>query len=118
MSEAATVQDCERFHREMCEQLAAHDKRVDDFSTKLDRVVDAELSQAASLDRTQLHLEGAAKELEQAARTINAQSNCMNWMQGEISASRTAAHKENRKLISAVVAVLIVLAGLKAGGVF
>lgn len=115
-----TVHDCERFHREVCDKLVAHDRRVDEFSTKLDKVVDAEVRQAASLDRTQLHLEGAAKELEQAARTINAQSKCMDWMQGEISANRQATHKENWKLITVVCVVVGVLVaaltGLKAGG--
>ncbi len=118
MPEAVTVEDCERFHQRVCDQLAAHDKRVDAVSLQLKQIADAEVRQAKSLDRTQQHLEGAAKELEQAAKTINAQSKVQDWMQSEISATRDATHKENWKLIGALIIVLLVLAGLKAGGMF
>lgn len=109
MAEAVTVEDCERFHQRVCE-------RIDCVDAKLDRVVDAEVSQAASLGRTQQHLEGAAKELEQAARTINAQSQVQEWMQGEISKSRSAIHGENWKLVVTLCAALLIVAGLKVGG--
>lgn len=107
---AVTVDDCERFHRQVCD-------RIDGVDAKLDRVVDAEVRQAASLERTQQHLEGAAAELEQAARTINAQSKVQDWMQSEISKSRSAIHGENWKLIVTLCAALLIVAGLKAGGV-
>lgn len=106
---AVTVDDCERFHRQVCD-------RIDGVDAKLDRVVDAEIRQAASLERTQQHLEGAAAELEQAARTINAQSKVQEWMQSEISKSRSAIHGENWKLIAALCTTLLIVAGLKVGG--
>ena len=104
-----TVEDCQRFHREVCE-------RIDGVDAKLDRVVDAEVKQAASLERTQQHLEGAAKELEQAAKTINSTAQWQGWAQKEMTANRKAIGKENWKLIVALVAVLLALASLRAGG--
>lgn len=120
MAEAATVDDCQRFHQEVC-------KRIDGVDAKLDRVVDAEVRQAASLERTQTHLEGAAKELEQAARTINANSQWQAWAQGELTGHRTTSTEqvtetrlslsaENKRLITILGIIALGLAGLKAGG--
>lgn len=106
---AATVDDCERFHREVCE-------RIDGVGIKLDRVVDAELAQAQSLERTQKHLESASATLEQAAKTIQDHSEWRSWAQGEMSAHRRSVSKENWRLITVVCGVVLVLAGLKAGG--
>lgn len=110
MGDPVTVDVCERFHREVCE-------RIDGVDAKLDRIAEAELAQAASLERTQAHLEGAAKELEQAAKTINAQTKVQDWMQGEITATRATVSKENWRLIGVMVIVLIALLGLKASGI-
>lgn len=111
-----TKDECDRRHQTYCDQLAAHDKRVDAFDAKLDKVLDAELAQAKSLERTQEHLEAASATLEQAAKTINAQSKVQDWMQSEISKSRSAIHGENWKLIVTLCAALLIVAGLKAGG--
>jgi hypothetical protein len=111
----------------VCERIDAHDKRVDDLGAKLSAIAEAEVAQAASLERTQTYLESAARGLDQAARTINATSEWQAWAQqeitanrahssGEVTATRHSLTKENWRLITVICMVVAVLAGLKAGG--
>lgn len=111
--EPVTLEDCQRFHREVCDL-------IDGVDAKLDRVVDSELAQAKSLERTQAHLESASATLEQAAKNIQENSEWRSWAQGEMSAHRKAISKENWRLIYVITGVVVVLVaaltGLRMGG--
>jgi hypothetical protein len=136
--EPVTVEVCEKFHRDFCDKLAAHDVQAQRIEQRtiateqaVTKIIEAQVSLAAassahsealaeiseSQKRTQANNEQASNNLKLATEAILENSKWQTWAQSNLTAQQNYRVKENWRLIGIVALFVTVLLGLKAAGI-